>query len=257
MTAQAGTKRGTYLYGIISSPPAKPCACPTFLCTGIDDARIYLVSQGRLAAVVSDVPATKFRPERRHLAAHHAVVKHLMENCTVLPVSFGVIADGADTVRRILSVNQTALDDQLQRMEGKVEMGLRVFWDVPNIFEYFVNTHAELKALRDQIFRSGREPSQSQKIEVGRLFERILSEERATDTETAVSVLSSRCSEIKQDRPCSEREVTNLACLVERDAQRGFEEGVLEAATLFDSDFRFDLNGPWPPYNFVTVELRI
>ena len=257
MIGQAETKCGAYLYGIISSPPAKPCAHPTLLCTGIDDARIYLISQGRLAAVVSDVPRRKFRPERRHLAAHHAVVKHLMENCTVLPVSFGVIADGADTVRRILSVNQAALDEQLQRLKGKVEMGLRVFWDVPNIFEHFVNTHAELKALRDQLFRGGREPSQDQKIELGRLFERILSEERAAHTETAVSVLSSRCAEIKQDRPRNEREVTNLACLVERDAERGFEDGVLQAAQLFDSDFRFDLNGPWPPYNFVTVELTI
>jgi len=35
--------------------------------------------------------------------------------------------------------NRRAFEEQLERVTGKVEMGLRVAWDVPNIFEYFVN----------------------------------------------------------------------------------------------------------------------
>ena len=47
----------------------------------------------------------------------------------------------------------------------------------------------------------------------------------------------------------------NLACLVDRDRLKEFETGVVEAARGFNNDFAFDFNGPWPPHNFVDVEL--
>jgi hypothetical protein len=31
----------------------------------------------------------------------------------------------------------------------------------------------------------------------------------------------------------------------------------MEAAKLFDNHFSFDYNGPWPPYNFVNVNLSM
>ena len=61
---------------------------------------------------------------------------------------------------------------ELERVCGRVEMGVRVSWDVPNIFEFFVNTHLELKNVRDRIFGTKREPNQEDMIEVGRTFDR-------------------------------------------------------------------------------------
>ena len=49
----------------------------------------------------------------------------------------------------------------------------------------------------------------------------------------------------------------NLACLVERDQQLGFEQAVLEVARRFDNNFAFDINGPWPPHNFVEIALQM
>ena len=62
-------------------------------------------------------------------------------------------------------------------MAGKVEMGLRVAWDVPNIFEYFVNTHAEPPGA-DRLVGTRREFAQEEKIELGRMFDRLLNEDR-------------------------------------------------------------------------------
>ena len=74
------------------------------------------------------------------------VISRLMEETTPLPMSFGIIADGPGAVRRILSRNRRAFLQQLANVAGKVEMGLRVTWDVPNVIEYFVLTHPELQA---------------------------------------------------------------------------------------------------------------
>ena len=48
----------------------------------------------------------------------------------------------------------------------------------------------------------------------------------------------------------------HLACLVERGAQKAFEDGVFEAANRFDNNFSFDFNGPWAPHHFVNVALQ-
>jgi hypothetical protein len=243
---------GQYLYAVIDCPHDQALSL-----VGIDGAEVRALSDGWIAAVVSAVPNRSLRPERRRLAAHHGVLKWLRERYTVLPMSFGLIAEDPDAVHRILASNREALLDQIRRVAGKVEMGLRVLWDVPNIFEYFLEQDAELRASRDRLFRGGRQPSQQELIDLGRAFDRLLGEARSTHTQTVMHVLRSRCSEIKENKPRDEREVMNLACLIDASGQKPFEAGVIEAASRFDNHFSFDFNGPWPPHNFVEVSLEL
>jgi hypothetical protein len=249
----ASQVRGRYLYAIVDGGLDHE----DLGFEGVDGSEVYAMGDGRVSAVVSDLPDRKVRPERRKLAAHHEVLKKLMATRTVLPMAFGLIADGPESVRRILRLNAMAFDEQIERLKGKVEMGLRVAWDVPNIFEYALKIHPELAELRDHIFRGGREPSQDDKIEVGRTFDRLMTEEREAHGERVAGVLSAHCSEIKANKVRNDREVLNLACLVDRDKMKDFEAGVIEAARSFDHHFAFDFNGPWPPHNFVEIELRI
>jgi hypothetical protein len=243
---------GHYIYAITSEAEARRAFGPI----GIDGGDVYPVLEGDLAAIVSDVPNGKVRPERRHMAAHHAVQKGLMEGGALLPMSFGVIADGPDAVRRILRLNREAFADQLRRVENRLEMSLVVRYDVPSIFEYFVRTHPELRAFRDQLFGGGRQPSEDDKIELGRLFDHLLRDDRAELTRQVVESLAPLCAEIKENPPRGESGVMNLACLVARDGQEPFEHGIFEAAGRFDDSFSFDYSGPWPPYNFVEVHLQ-
>jgi hypothetical protein len=206
--------------------------------------------------VVSDVPNRPLRPERRNLATHYNVLKRLMSQSAVLPMGFGTIADSAESILRILQIHQEVLLDQLRRVEGKFEMGLRVSWSVPNIFEHFVSTHPELCELRDKLFRPGCDPSPQEKIALGQLFDRTLNAERAAHTLSVVGALRPACFEIKDNKVRDEREVMNLACLVGRDAQARFEEGVFNAAREFNDAYTFDISGPFPPHNFVDLDLR-
>ena len=245
-------KTGCYLYAIVAGTDEAqlgPC--------GIDSSQVYTIRVGRLAAIVSDVPNEKLRPERRRLAAHHDVLKRLLATGTPLPMAFGIIADGPGAIERILSVNHKQFTDQLTLLDGTVEMGLRVSWDVPNIFDYFVTTHPELSFLRDQVFRGGREPSKDDLIQLGRLFDRSLTQERALQTENVLNTLGDHCVDYKENKPRNESEVMNLACLIRRDAQKEFEQGVFETARQFDNNYAFDFNGPWPAHNFVEVDLRM
>lgn len=241
-----------YLYAVIAGTSDRNLGAP-----GINDAAVYSIARGRLAAVVSDLPDGNIRPERRHLAVHQQVLRRLLEETTPLPISFGTVANSAGAIRKILSGHEQALLAALTRVAGKVEMGLRVTWDVPNIFEYFVSTHSELRIVRDRVLSGARVPTQEEKIEVGRFFDRILQEDREEHAGRVEAVLSPHCFEIKSNKCRNEREVMNLACLVGKRAQDEFETAVLEAARLFDNSFAFDFNGPWAPHNFVEVDLEL
>jgi hypothetical protein len=252
MTDKAKKNDGKYLYAVIPAPGDREYGD-----IGIDGKRVYLITENKIAAVVSDFSNGKIRPERRHIAAHQGVLKHLMQEETPLPITFGVIVDGVTAIKRILSLDQKAFAEQLRRVHGKVEMGLRVAWDVPNIFEYFVSTHAEVREARDQFLGRSRVPTQEDKIEVGRLFDRTLQEDRNEQADKVEAVLSRACFEIKRNTPRTEKDIMNLACLVGRDAVvKEFEKAIFEVARGFDNNFTFDFNGPWAPHNFVDVELH-
>jgi hypothetical protein len=252
MKGKPENRNGRYLYAIVAGAEER-----VYGDIGIDGGVVYNVSNGRMSAVVSDLTNSKIRPERRHLAAHQNVLRCLMEKSTPLPMTFGIIADGPGEIVRILRSNRDAFLKQLQFVSNAVEMGLRVTCDVPNIFEYYVDIHPELRAARDQYLGRYREPTQEEKIIVGRMFERILKNDREEHTERVQAILQKHCLEIKRNSQRNETEVMNLACLVERGDLDDFEAAIFETAKLFDNNFAFDFNGPWAPHNFVRIDLKL
>jgi len=242
---------GKYLYAIVADA-GEHC----YGDIGINDSEVYNITDGSAAAVVSDFSNNRIRPERRNLAAHQRVLKQIMQTNTPLPMAFGIIAAGPREIKKILSRNRDAFREQLQRVACRVEMGLRVTWDVPNIIEYFVDTYPKLRTARDQFLSANREPTHEEKILVGRMFERILNEEREAYTEKVEEILVPQCVETKRNRQKNENEIMNLACLVENRAQDEFESAIFEAAQLFDNKFSFDFSGPWAPHNFVDLDLQ-
>jgi len=248
----ADEKTGKYFYAVISGSKDR-----IFGFTGVEGATVYSIAHGPLAAVVSNVPCKRIRPERRNFAAHQGVLKQLMVEEAVLPMAFGLISDGEKAVRSFLVRNREALNRQVRRVANRVEMGLRVRWDVPNIFEYMTNVHAELKYARDMPLASGQAATQDERIELGRLFENLLNTDRDLYFEQVAEVLKPCCAEVRRDKVRDEREIMNVACLVPRDNLEVFETAVFEAAREFDDNFSFDYNGPWAPHNFVDLNLDI
>lgn len=246
-----GTK-ARYLYAIVPGAQER-----SYGDLGINGGKVYTISDGDIAAVVSDIPNQRIRPERRHFAAHQGVLKKVMEEWDLLPMSFGIISEGPKAVRGILTRNRKDITSQLKRVAGKTEMGLRVTWDVPNIFEYMVNIHPELMDARDRLLNPQRRPSQDEKIEVGRMFEELVNSDRDRHTTLLEETLRPACFEIKRNKCRDEREVMNLAFLVGRKAISEFEAKILEAAGSFDDNFAFDYNGPWAPHNFVDMEVKL
>jgi hypothetical protein len=225
--------------------------------SGVAGASVETIVEGSVAAVVSPMSVPRLRPQRANLAAHHRILHDLAEEQPVLPVVFGTISGSEAALRDILRRNHEALVQSLERLRGRVEMGLKIYWDLPNVFEYFVATCQELEDMRNRLFRFGRTPTVEEKIELGERFATLLQQARQRHTRRVKDALAGCCVEVRTIDAGEERMIMKLACLVERQRQSQWEQGVRQAASLFDDHYRFDYNGPWPPYNFADVELDV
>lgn len=243
---------GSYLYGIVRAPlPAEACRI-----MGLFDEPVFALDHEDVAVVVSDVPAGKLRPERRNIAAHHQVQRHLMEQGTVLPMAFGMVADSRKAAERMLKSYRSIFLKQLDRVADKVEMGLRVSLETPQVVDYLVARSPELQALRDQLLAEGG-GSRDDRIELGRQFERLLQQTRERTVEQIETALAPVCADIKSNPEKNERDLANLACLVKRDHMAAFEAKIGEAADQFDDEHVFQFSGPWPPHNFITLDIKL
>ncbi len=241
-----------YIYAIIEGAAKRE-----FGAIGIGAEKVYTIPAKGFAAVVSEVADNKLRPERRNLAAHQKVLTTLMQEATPLPVAFGVVAETKKAVQTVLADNREALLEQAVRVKNRMEMILKVSFNVPDIFKYFVETHPELRSARDRYYIKKHGPSHEDKIELGRLFDHLLNQDRESHTALVSKFLKSHSLEIKEN-PCrDERLVMNLSCLVERQDEKVFEEAIFTAAGHFDNNFSFDYNGPLVPHNFVALELSL
>lgn len=252
-TSQPSSPReGKYLYAILADDRDR-----AYDVVGIDGRPVYGITNGRVGAVVSDCSRERIRPERCHLAAHKDVLRRLMLDRTVLPMAFGIVASDLRAVQRMLRVNQETFVEQLDRVAGRVEMGLRVVWDVDNIFEYFVDHHPDLRAARDRLLGGNRVARQEEKLELGRFFEQVLTEDRDNHFNEIEAALTPCCDAIKRSPPRQVQEVVNLSLLVEREKLKELDEAVLVAAQSFDNNFSFEVSGPWAPHNFVEMSLQL
>ena len=244
---------GLYLYGITLAEGAVPVEVP-----GIENAEVEQIIEGPLAAIVTRVTTQKkIRAQRSNLAAHHHVLRDLTDQRPILPVAFGTIAGSEERLREVLRQNHDLLVERLKRLRGKVEMGLSVCWETPNIFEFFVATHRELEQMRDRLFRPGKQPTFEEKVEMGKLFESLLHESRQRHTRQVIEALSPYCAEIRSIDPGEEKTIMKLACLVEENRRQQWEEGIEIVARHFDNHYCFKYTGPWAPHNFADIDLNL
>ncbi len=253
---QQGQGSGTYLYAVVSGLTTPDALADL---EGVLDSPVYTIASGDVLAVVSDVGTTeKLRPERRNLGAHQQVLRQAAQaSPRVLPVAFGTIAGGPDDVKELLDRYHDDLVRQLESVEGKQQMGIRlVYGKTGTIFDYVVAQSPELREVRDAILGQGAEPTRDQKIDLGQRFESALTALRDETGEKLEALLRERCASLKRNPPRTEQEVARVACLVPTQEVAEWEKQIADAAREFPEDFAFEVSGPFPPYDFVDLHLQ-
>jgi hypothetical protein len=227
---------GFYLYGIVRFPP--PLLRQIL---GLGERPVFLVLDEKLAALVSRSPLHPWPPDEPHLTLHEGVVEEVMGSRPILPVRFNTLFRSEESVIALLEERAEAFRSALERVAGKVEMGLRVLWDPPE----------EAEAATDQ--ETGEGGPGTEYLHRRLNEERHLARFRAAG-EKLIQELQTPFLPLAVERWLrrfpTERLLLTGAYLVDRDRVDTFREAIATAQQEF-SRLRFLLTGPWPPYHFV------
>lgn len=246
---------GCYLYGLITASDELDLG-PIGLEYDGRPAPVHTLRVGDIAAVVSShARCRKVMPRRKNLAPHNHVLGEVMKTTTIVPMTFGHVADSEDAVRTVLARHEPTIRAELARVEGCVEMSVTMHWDVENIFAHMIANDAELRAMRDELFANGRQPSHEERFRLGELFEQHHKRERARLRARLVAALEPVTRSLKEEPARAMEQVAKLALLMERDEAKRLAEHLERVAEGLGPEFAFDVAGPWAPFSFVGLSL--
>jgi hypothetical protein len=106
---------------------------PSASLRGIDGAPVRAIALSGLGVWVSDTEATTVAPSPERAREHDRVVRAALERETPLPARFGQVVVSEDELRAALSERHEVLEAALKKVEGAVEMTVRMLVPAPNV----------------------------------------------------------------------------------------------------------------------------
>jgi hypothetical protein len=180
-----------------------------------------------------------------------------MKQHTVIPMSFGTVFRTDDDIKEVLKSIYPSLKDVLKQMEGKVEFGLKVTWDRDQIIEELKREHEDIHRFHQEITRKHLQSTYLARMQLGRMIDKALAERSAQYVREIYDGLRDACVASRDNKPIGEKMILNAAFLIQRAREDEFDAAVNRVARKFGTRLNFKYTGPWPPYNFVNIRLKL
>ena len=142
------SNEGKYVYCVIKSETPLSFG---MLGIGPDPAEVHTVHYRDIAAVVSNTPMVVQDPTRDNVLAHQRVNETVMQQHTVIPMSFGTVFKTDDDIMELLRSAYDAFTDVLNKMQDKFEFGLKVLWDRDQIIREIEAEDEDIRRLKGEI----------------------------------------------------------------------------------------------------------
>lgn len=236
-------------------------------------APVKLAAMGGLAAVYSPVPATMFASVAakgledpawvaERVTAHHRVLDACTRSFTVAPIKFGAVRRSLADVEKLVFANDVLFSETLDRLEGALEWGVKLFGDEDAYRRVTGETAPSLEGLRAEL----------QSASPGRAFFLRKKMLEITDAEArsglngeanrlhfalraeAREAVLTRASQPSRDKRHGVL-LLSAAYLVDKTGEAEFHQAVERVrARLAAGCFTLRVTGSWPPYSFVDLK---
>ncbi|MDP3052125.1 MAG: GvpL/GvpF family gas vesicle protein [bacterium] len=287
------TEEKKYIYSIIKNPEVRQLAeqaSDSFRLSesvlGINNRDIILVPYRDIAAAVSSTHLVNFNKfDKKELtqliAIHERVNSDLMKQHDVIPMRFGMIAENKEEIRSILTKVYIQFKTALERVAGKAEFVVQVFWDEKNILEKIAGENAEIQKLKKKAESKGRILGLSSKMKLGRaIFEAIELRRKEYTTDILENLAtsfpdfsagplrqsSSEASKLpsglspRDERLDTNKEkemIMNYSFLVDKTEESALEFQLNKLAEKYKDKVKFKYIGPMAPYSFAVINLSL
>jgi len=251
-SSRTGGRSGKYVYCIIQTGEPRRFG-PVGI--GSEPAEVHTVNYKEIAAVVSDTPLEVYDPTRENVLAHERVNEVVMRDFTVIPMSFSTVFKTSEDIVELLRSAYDAFRDVLVKMQDKLEFGLKVVWETETIIREIEKDDENLRLLRQEISHQ-KGSTYFARMQYGRLVDSLLQERSERLVSEIVNTLSTVSVASRTNKPIGDKMILNGAFLVARDREPDFDAKVKEIDARYEN-LIFKYTGPWPPYNFVNIRLKL
>jgi gas vesicle protein GvpL/GvpF len=248
----ASDTRGKYVYCIVNADEALRFGPIGF---GTPPAEVYTVRYEDIAAVVSDAPLEVLDATRENVLAHERVNEAVMRLQTVIPMSFGTVFKTREDIVELLRAAHGAFKGVLTKMENKVEFGLKVLWDRDAVIRHLEHEDEDIRRLKSEI-ATHKGSTYFARVQYGRLVEGALQSRSEQCVGEIIEALRDVCVASRANKPIGDKMIMNAAFLVDREREAAFDARMKTLGARHDS-LTFRYTGPWPPYNFVNIRLKL
>ena len=254
------TGQGRYLYCVADS--GERVSLGTI---GIDGSKVYTIPYRDICAVVHECPAEPYQSKDREVVnswvlTHQKVVDEAWEKWgTVLPLGFDTIVmdkDGVgaeENVRSWLQNDYDNLKSKLEKVRGKAEYGVQIFWEPQVIAQSLIKTSTEISQLEKEIKSQSRGVAYLYKQKLENALKRELESKADQCFRDFYARIRRHVDDIavEKTKPGDQNTqmITNLSCLLTRDKTAELGEELHRINSMEGFSVRF--TGPWPPYSFV------
>lgn len=253
-------REGRYLYCIADSGESVSLGA-----IGVDDSQVYTIPYRDIGAIVHKCPAEPYQSANREavnswVLAHQRVVDEAWERWgTVLPLGFDTIIRDKDSVgaeenvRNWLQNDYDNLKSKLEKVRGKAEYGVQIFWEPPVIARSLTKTSPEISQLEAEIKSQSRGVAYLYRQKLEKALKRELEAKADQCFQDFYGCIRRHVDNIvvEKTKPGNQstQMIMNLSCLLPRSKSTELGEE-LERINSTDG-FSVRFTGPWPPYSFV------
>jgi hypothetical protein len=170
-------------------------------------------------------------------------------------MSFGTVFRTREDIHQLLRSAYEAFEGVLAKMVDKLEYGLKVLWDRDRIVADLERGTEDIRRLKAEISsRNG--STYFARMQYGRLVDAALQARTERLVQEIFDELRPVAVASRANRPIGDKMILNAAFLVKRDKEPAFDAAV-RAIGAKNEHLTFKYTGPWPPYNFVNIRLKL
>ncbi len=225
---------------------------------GISGVALNTVCLNGIAAVVGGNNKSDLISDKANALEFAGIIDKLSHGFTLLPMRYGSFMESTDAIALMLERNYQEIEQNLRKVEGKFEFGLKVFCDSEKLkASIILKTEAETGSttnaspeVKNSVFRE----YVNAKLKAHRLEELMISY-----VDTVIAAINAQLAILQAEHKF--KKMASAAILIDSIflLEKGKKNELVDAIKILQSQFPgldFVLTGPWPPYSFVETTIK-
>ncbi|MCF8308429.1 MAG: GvpL/GvpF family gas vesicle protein [Bacteroidales bacterium] len=225
---------------------------------GISEEILYSVSFKNVSAVIGDIKREDLKKTKPQIIKYADLIENMKQYYTLLPMQFGSIVDSAKTIKKKLEINYQEINQNLKKVKNKYEYGIKVFGNIEKLKEGFMPTTKS--EFQKTLNSSSASKNSAYRNYVNKKFfkykqDKVLANFIDSVIEEIKGYLAHFNSLHKFKTEISSRNIIDGVLLIEKDKENELIRIVKDMQNRYPK-LTFILTGPWPPYNFIDININ-